>query len=59
MREKDSVAAYFVQAMIHGLGDDQQRLAAAARHVAVSLAAAALGWQRCRQWRQVAGLAVV
>ena len=29
MREKDSVAAYFVQAMIHGLGNDPRRLAAA------------------------------
>ena len=28
MREKDSVAAYFVQAMIHGLGDDPQRVRA-------------------------------
>jgi hypothetical protein len=28
MREKDSVAAYFVQAMIHGLGDDPQRVQA-------------------------------
>jgi AraC-like DNA-binding protein len=28
MREKDSVAAYFVQAMIHGLRDDPQRVTA-------------------------------
>lgn len=28
MREKDSVAAYFVQAMIHGLEDDPQRVRA-------------------------------
>ena len=35
MREKDSVAAYFVQAMIHGLGDDPQRLAAALEQAGV------------------------
>ena len=28
MREKDSVAAYFVQAMLHGIGDDPQRVRA-------------------------------
>jgi AraC-like DNA-binding protein len=29
MREKDSVAAYFMQAMVQGMGDDPQRLTAA------------------------------
>ena len=42
MREKDSVAAYFVQAMIHGLGDDPQRLAAALEQ-----------FEERRLWRQL------
>lgn len=48
MRETDSVAAYFMQAMIHGLADNPQRLTAALEQANIAPALLDQPTARCR-----------